>query len=143
MIFCIWRLPDSRSLPIEVYPVRVQGQEPAAEIVEALADANQRAKVDVIVLCRGGGSIEDLWAFNEEAVARAIFSSVIPVVAAIGHEVDYTIADFVADYRAPTPTAAAEAVMPARACACGAGRGSAGATGCRHGQGDWPASATG
>ncbi|MDH3392520.1 MAG: exodeoxyribonuclease VII large subunit, partial [Desulfobulbaceae bacterium] len=99
-------------VPIEIYPVRVQGDGAAAEIVEALDLCNTRAAVDVIVLCRGGGSIEDLWAFNEEVVARGIFASRIPVVAAIGHEVDYTIADFVADYRAPTPTAAAEAVMP-------------------------------
>lgn len=102
-------------LPIEIYPVRVQGEGAAAEVVEALAACNHRATVDVIVLCRGGGSIEDLQIFNQESVARGIFRSAIPVVAAIGHEVDYTIADFVADYRAPTPTAAAEAVMPERA----------------------------
>lgn len=99
-------------LPIEIYPVRVQGEGAAAEIVEALKVCNNRNQVDAIVLCRGGGSIEDLWTFNEEEVARAIFESVIPVVVAVGHEIDYTIADFVADYRAPTPTAAAEAVMP-------------------------------
>ncbi|MDH4321042.1 MAG: exodeoxyribonuclease VII large subunit [Desulfobulbaceae bacterium] len=101
-------------LPIEIYPVRVQGEGAVSEIVEALAGCNERRVVDVIVLCRGGGSIEDLWAFNEESVARAIYASEIPVVSAVGHEVDYTIADFVADKRAPTPTAAAELVMPDR-----------------------------
>ncbi|MDH3360585.1 MAG: exodeoxyribonuclease VII large subunit [Desulfobulbaceae bacterium] len=99
-------------LPIEIYPVRVQGEGAASEIADALELANERGMVDVIVLCRGGGSIEDLWAFNEEHLARAIYASDIPVVTAVGHEVDYTISDFVADHRAPTPTAAAEAVMP-------------------------------
>ncbi len=101
-------------LAIEILPVRVQGDGAAAEIVEAIELCNDRGMVEVIVLCRGGGSIEDLWTFNEETVARAIFGSEIPVVAAVGHEVDYTIADFVADHRAATPTAAAEAVMPQR-----------------------------
>lgn len=98
--------------PIEIFPVRVQGKEAAPEICEALTVLNQRKRSDVIVLCRGGGSIEDLWPFNEESVARAIYQSNIPVVSAIGHEIDFTIADFVADLRAPTPSAAAEAVVP-------------------------------
>lgn len=98
--------------PIEIYPVRVQGKEAAPEICEALAALNRLKRSDVIVLCRGGGSIEDLWPFNEESVARAIFQSDIPVVSAIGHEIDFTIADFVADLRTATPTAAAEAVVP-------------------------------
>ncbi len=102
------------SLPIEIFPVRVQGKEAAPEICDALATLNQRKQSDVIVLCRGGGSIEDLWPFNEESVARAIYGSTIPVVSAIGHEIDFTIADFVADLRTPTPTAAAEAIVPNR-----------------------------
>ncbi len=100
------------SQPIEIFPVRVQGKEAASEICEALAALNQLKRSDVIVLCRGGGSIEDLWPFNEESVARAIYESGIPVVSAIGHEIDFTIADFVADLRVPTPTAAAESVIP-------------------------------
>ncbi len=100
------------SQPIEIFPVRVQGKEAASEICEALATLNILKRSDVIVLCRGGGSIEDLWSFNEESVARAIHKSEIPVVSAIGHEIDFTIADFVADLRAPTPTGAAEAVIP-------------------------------
>jgi len=102
------------SLAIEIFPVRVQGKEAAPEICKALAALNLLKRSDVIVLCRGGGSIEDLWPFNEESVARAIYDSEIPVVSAIGHEIDFTIADFVADFRAPTPTAAAEAVIPNR-----------------------------
>ena len=102
------------SQPIEIYPVRVQGKEAAAEICAALEIVNQRKRSDVIVLCRGGGSIEDLWPFNEENVARTIHASDIPVVSAIGHEIDFTIADFVSDLRTPTPTAAAEAVIPNR-----------------------------
>ena len=102
------------AIPIEIFPVRVQGEGAADDIAQALAEVNKRMLADVIVLCRGGGSIEDLWPFNEEKVARAIFASSIPVVAAIGHEVDFTIADFVADLRVPTPTAAAEAVLPDR-----------------------------
>jgi exodeoxyribonuclease VII large subunit len=105
------RFPD---FPLEVMPVRVQGEAAPDEIAEALALLNQRATAEVIVLCRGGGSLEDLWAFNTEKVARAIFASAIPVVSAVGHEIDFTIADFVADYRAATPTAAAEAVIPDR-----------------------------
>ena len=102
------------SQPIEIFPVRVQGKEAAPEICAALATLNQLKRSDIIVLCRGGGSIEDLWPFNEESVARAIHASEIPVVSAIGHEIDFTIADFVADLRTPTPTAAAEAVVPSR-----------------------------
>lgn len=100
--------------PIEIYPVRVQGDNAAPEICEALDAVNRRCSSEVVVLCRGGGSIEDLWPFNDERVARAIYSSEIPVVSAIGHEIDYTIADFVADLRSPTPTAAAEATVPDR-----------------------------
>ena len=102
------------SQPIEIFPVRVQGKEAAPEICAALAALNDLKRSDVIVLCRGGGSIEDLWPFNEESVARAIYGSIIPVVSAVGHEIDFTIADFVADVRAPTPSAAAEAVVPNR-----------------------------
>ena len=95
-------------------PVRVQGMGAAEEIALALRDMNRYAVVDVIIVGRGGGSLEDLWAFNEEVVARAIFSSEIPVVSAVGHEIDFTIADFVADLRAPTPSVAAELVVPDR-----------------------------
>src|SRR6185369_10641899 len=106
------------SIPIMIAPVHVQGSSAAAEIVEAIrlfnVGAKQLAKdVDVIILARGGGSIEDLWAFNEEIVAHAIYRSKIPIVSAIGHETDFTIADLVADLRAPTPSAAAELVAPA------------------------------
>lgn len=103
------------AVPVEIYPVRVQGPSAMDEIIEAIALCNERGHNDVIVLCRGGGSVEDLWTFNEEKVARAIAASHIPIVSAIGHEVDFTIADLVADFRAPTPTAAAEAVVPDRA----------------------------
>jgi len=95
-------------------PVRVQGEGAAAEIAAAVADFNALGNVDVIIVARGGGSLEDLWAFNEEVVARAIAASRIPVISAVGHETDYTISDFVADRRAPTPSAAAEIVMPAK-----------------------------
>ncbi len=100
---------------ILIAPVRVQGDSAAGEIVEALQSLNRRGDLDVIILSRGGGSIEDLWPFNEDAVARAIFASCIPVVSAVGHETDYTIADFVADFRAPTPSAAAELVVQNKA----------------------------
>jgi exodeoxyribonuclease VII large subunit len=93
-------------------PTPVQGDGAAAQICAAIADVAERGRVDVIILARGGGSTEDLWPFNEEMVARAIFASPIPVVSAIGHETDVTIADLVADYRAPTPSAAAEVVVP-------------------------------
>ncbi len=108
----IWR---KRNYPcdLKVYPVRVQGSESAAEIAKALDMVNVLLpQTDAIVLCRGGGSIEDLWSFNEELVARAISDSEIPVVSAIGHEVDFSISDFCADKRAPTPTAAAEILIP-------------------------------
>jgi len=103
------------AIPVIVYPVPVQGEGAAARIAVMLAAANARAECDVLLLVRGGGSIEDLWPFNEEALARAIRASVIPVVVGVGHETDVTIADFAADRRAPTPTAAAEMVSPARA----------------------------
>lgn len=97
---------------ISVFPVAVQGYGAADEIVAAIEEINRSISTDVIVLCRGGGSIEDLWSFNEEKVARAISASEIVIVSGIGHEIDYTIADFVADLRAPTPSAAAELVLP-------------------------------
>src|SRR5271166_5966771 len=93
-------------------PAKVQGDGSAYEIAEAIADLNRDGRAEVMIVGRGGGSLEDLWAFNEELVARAIFRSAIPVISAVGHEVDYTIADFVADLRAPTPTAAAQMVVP-------------------------------
>ena len=103
------------ALPVVVYPVPVQGQAAAPAIAEALATANRRAECDVLILTRGGGSLEDLWSFNEPEVARAIRTSDLPVVVGVGHEVDVTIADLAADLRAPTPTAAAERVAPDRA----------------------------
>jgi exodeoxyribonuclease VII large subunit len=102
------------AIPIIIYPTQVQGQEAPAEIVKAINLANQRAECDVLIVGRGGGSLEDLQAFNTEIVARAIFASQIPIISAVGHEVDVTIADFVADVRAATPTAAAELVSPDR-----------------------------
>ncbi|HEX5773518.1 MAG TPA: exodeoxyribonuclease VII large subunit [Geomobilimonas sp.] len=99
------------NLEILLYPVRVQGEGAAAEIAGAIRDFNHLGAVDVLIVGRGGGSLEDLWAFNEEVVARAIHQSRIPVISAVGHEVDFTIADFVADLRAPTPSAAAELVV--------------------------------
>jgi exodeoxyribonuclease VII large subunit len=98
-----------------ICPVKVQGEGAAEEIAAALRNLNRYGKVDVIIAGRGGGSLEDLWPFNEEVVARAIFNSRIPVVSAVGHEIDYTIADFVADLRAPTPSAAAELVVKNKA----------------------------
>ncbi|WP_083687292.1 exodeoxyribonuclease VII large subunit [Aeromonas sp. RU39B] len=100
------------TLPIIIYPTQVQGASATAQIVRAIQIANARNEVDVLIVGRGGGSLEDLWCFNEEAVARAIAASQIPVISAVGHEVDVTISDFVADLRAPTPSAAAELVAP-------------------------------
>ena len=97
-----------------ICPVKVQGQGAKEEICEALARLNEMEDIDVIVLARGGGSLEDLWAFNEESVARSISASTIPVVSAVGHEVDFTISDFVSDLRAPTPSAAAELILPVK-----------------------------
>jgi len=102
-------------LPVIVYPTPVQGEGAGARIAAAIALAGQRHECDVVIVCRGGGSIEDLWAFNEEAVARAIHACPVPVVSGVGHETDFTIADFVADVRAPTPTGAAELAVPNRA----------------------------
>ncbi|WP_051711341.1 exodeoxyribonuclease VII large subunit [Andreprevotia chitinilytica] len=102
-------------LPVVLYPCAVQGAAAADEIATAIRTAGERNEVDVLLVCRGGGSIEDLWSFNEEVVARAIAASPIPVVSGVGHETDVTIADFVADVRAATPTAAAELVSPNRA----------------------------
>ena len=101
-------------LPIVVYPAPVQGEGAAERLAAAIALAGERRECDVLIICRGGGSIEDLWAFNEEVVARAILACSIPVVSGIGHETDFTIADFVADVRAPTPTGAAELTSPGR-----------------------------
>ncbi|MBQ2614260.1 MAG: exodeoxyribonuclease VII large subunit [Clostridia bacterium] len=99
---------------ILLYPVLVQGENSAQSIVEAIRYFNRIKGVDVLIVGRGGGSIEDLWSFNEEIVAREIFQSEIPIVSAVGHEIDFTIADFVADLRAPTPSAAAELVVPSQ-----------------------------
>lgn len=102
----------NKTIPIYIYPASVQGQYAQNEIVWAIEKANADAIVDVIILGRGGGSIEDLWCFNELAVALAIYNSKIPIVCAVGHEIDFTISDFVADHRAATPSAAAEIVFP-------------------------------
>ena len=99
------------NVEISIYPVRVQGEQACGEVVSAIEHFNREKSVDVIILGRGGGSLEDLACFNEEAVARAIYASTIPIVSGIGHEVDFTIADFAADVRAPTPTAAADMVV--------------------------------
>jgi exodeoxyribonuclease VII large subunit len=96
---------------VVIYPAKVQGEGAAQEIAAGISFLNTLSDVDVMIVGRGGGSIEDLWAFNEEVVARAIFSSRIPVISAVGHEIDFTIADFVADLRAPTPSVAAELVV--------------------------------
>lgn len=101
-----------RGLHVRLFPVAVQGQGAAGQIAEGLRYFSERPWADVVIVGRGGGSLEDLWAFNEEIVARAIAASAVPVVSAVGHQTDYTIADFVADLRAPTPSAAAELVVP-------------------------------
>ena len=101
-------------IPLTIYPTHVQGEYAAPEIVAAIKLANEEKRVDVLIVGRGGGSIEDLWAFNEEIVARAIFASEIPIVSAVGHEVDFTISDFISDRRAATPSQAAEIVVPSQ-----------------------------
>jgi exodeoxyribonuclease VII large subunit len=99
------------NINVKIYPAKVQGEGSAGEIAQGIEYFNRENSADVVIIARGGGSIEDLWAFNEEAVARAIAASQIPVISAVGHETDFTIADFVADLRAPTPSAAAELVV--------------------------------
>ena len=99
-------------IKVSIFATAVQGEQAASQIVEAIENANQQGLCDALIVGRGGGSLEDLWPFNEEIVARAIFNSAIPVVSAVGHEVDFTIADFVADVRTPTPSAAAELLSP-------------------------------
>ena len=99
---------------IILFPAVVQGAQAAPSIVKSIEQADAYGSIDVLIVGRGGGSIEDLWAFNEESVARAIFSCRIPIISAVGHETDTTIADFVSERRAPTPTAAAEMAVPAR-----------------------------
>jgi len=98
--------------PVIIYPSLVQGQSAAPNIVQAIQTANRRQECDILIVARGGGSLEDLWLFNEESVAMAIYQSQIPIISGVGHEVDFTIADFVADKRAPTPSAAAEMITP-------------------------------
>ncbi|HHW66744.1 exodeoxyribonuclease VII large subunit [Defluviitalea raffinosedens] len=102
------------NIDLVIYPVLVQGEEAPKSIAEAIKAMNEWGQADVLIVGRGGGSIEDLWAFNEEVVARAIYESKIPIISAVGHETDFTIADFVADLRAPTPSAAAELAVPSR-----------------------------
>ena len=108
----------ARMVPVILYPAQVQGETAAAQIASAIAVANSRAEVDVLIVCRGGGSLEDLWGFNEEVVARAIAGSALPIVSGVGHETDFSISDFVADLRAATPTAAAVAASPDREGLC-------------------------
>ena len=102
------------AIPVIIYPAAVQGDAAPGELVDALATAVRRAECDVLIISRGGGSLEDLWAFNDEEFARAIAACPLPVISAVGHEVDFTIADFVADVRAPTPSGAAEIVVPSQ-----------------------------
>jgi exodeoxyribonuclease VII large subunit len=102
------------AIPIVIYPAAVQGDAAPGELISALSQAVDRDECDVLIVCRGGGSLEDLWAFNGELLARAIVDCPIPVVSAVGHEVDFTIADFVADVRAPTPSGAAEIIVPSQ-----------------------------
>ena len=101
-------------VPIIIYPTLVQGDTAAPAIVKAIQTANTRNECDVLIVARGGGSLEDLWPFNEEVTAKAIFESKLPIISGVGHEIDFTIADFVADVRAPTPSAAAEIAVPDR-----------------------------
>ena len=101
------------AIPVMIYPSAVQGEAAPAALIQAIRTANRRRECDVLILCRGGGSLEDLWAFNDEQLARTIAASDIPIVSGVGHEVDFTIADFAADARAPTPSAAAELITPA------------------------------
>lgn len=103
------------AIPVLIYPTAVQGATAAAEIASALELADRRAECDLLILARGGGSLEDLWSFNEEAVARAMAAVSIPIISGVGHEIDFTIADFVADVRAPTPSGAAELAVPDQA----------------------------
>ena len=100
------------SIKVTLFPTAVQGDQAAGQIVEAIANANQDGRCDALIVGRGGGSLEDLWPFNEEVVARAVFHSKIPIISAVGHEIDFTITDFIADLRAPTPSAAAELISP-------------------------------
>ncbi len=102
------------SIPVIIYPSAVQGEGAAAQLARAVRLASERAECDVLIIARGGGSMEDLWAFNDEALARAISSCPVPVISGVGHETDFTIADFASDHRAPTPTAAAEIASPSR-----------------------------
>ena len=106
------------AIPVVIYPTPVQGEGAGSRIARTVAKADARAEVDVLIVCRGGGSIEDLWAYNDEALARTIHACAIPVISGVGHETDFTIADFVADVRAPTPTAAAELACPDRVELC-------------------------
>jgi exodeoxyribonuclease VII large subunit len=110
----------ARMTPVIVYPAQVQGEGAAGQIARAIRTANARRECDVLIVCRGGGSLEDLWAFNEEVVARAIVESALPIVSGVGHETDFSICDFVADLRAPTPTAAAVAASADRESLAGA-----------------------
>ena len=105
------RMPN---IPVVIYPTPVQGKGASTQIANAINSAHQRNECDVLIICRGGGSMEDLWQFNEEIVARAIANCKIPTISGVGHETDFTICDFVADVRAPTPTAAAELASPSR-----------------------------